>query len=206
MPIGWLVGEPWLGSQGVNPSFPNVDLQTWLGSDGIRTDLEGLVTLSPLRQVVEPATYYANWLALPGNWDASRTDGVTPVIKVETRFRRVSFDKRDVVTVRYDLGAPEPADIGYDFEHDVETLTLMAFTRRGQVHAQLLYEEAKRLLLSIRRDPYGVHRGGGRDWLKLTQLVPAQKVNRATWKMEATFEITVRWRPIDEPWTSSAST
>lgn len=203
---GWLVGDLWLGQQGVSPSFAHVDLSPWLGLDGVRDpQLQGILVVSPLRQHVEPATFFATWLGIPGNWDASRTMGQTPRIDVGTKARRVSFDRRDRIVVFYERGNPEAVGLTHDYENDREELLVKIWTRRGQEHCHLLYKEAKRLIQAIRRDPYGQLRGGGRNWLKVTSNETAQREKRGFWSMELRFEVHVRWRPIDEPYTASGA-
>lgn len=194
----WGTGDPWLGTaiSGGPPLI--VPIEPWLGTQGAR-DLyvPGIHRLTFDKASVDPALFFTEFLRFGGQWNPENTGNRLPIITHETKLRRVSFDRRDIVTVAFTNEELEPANIEYSYEHGIDFGTFRLYTRHSLQQVADMKTELKRILQSMRMDPYGVVPGQGRDWLKVVQTdKKAEQTRKGFYYNELKVEVVARWRPI----------
>ncbi len=124
---------------------------------------DAIINLDNGTTVVDRGKYLIG--LLKQEWNTGNTDGRKPRVEPAELTKGVSFREDDWIVV-YSVSAPvTPVTITYQFTNEEETLTFDFFTKRDRTHLKKMMEEARRVILSARKDTFG-NSTDGRDWLE----------------------------------------
>lgn len=157
---------------------------------------DAIIPITSNRKVVDLGKYILGQLR--EDWNPANTDGQRPRIEFAETMKSVVFSSGDYITFYMVSELTEPVSAIYDFVNETYTFTLDMFTSGSREHIMKLYEEARRVLLSHRRDTVPVSDNlTGRMWLEWAiRSTPYDRTGKNFYRRTVDCRINWRYRSI----------
>lgn len=137
---------------------------------------------------------------LERNWDATNTDGIFPKFYFAHDSKRFRAHGQDAVIVTNLEEFPTPASLGYNYENVMYSGNIYAITNRSYAAGVKMKEELRRVLMSVRINPFKdvSDPNSGVLWLKVRRYTDQAYRTKRFGRWNCDFEIHHRGRAVDE--------